>query len=162
LSDYLRDGFLILKVGPAPTFALKETLYALTAMERELLPTAVRSNLIETMESKILSHAANWQKYYRGDEEQQRLLRVYSCSDRIRYYRRFPEVIVAIARLITNLQQTEISETLLSQYCPRQYDDVRAGKLSNDPKESVIANVRAVLSMYSNACQNGCSNHGLG
>jgi len=50
-----------------------------------------------------------------------------------------------------NLQGTAIPETLLSQYCPRQYDEVRAGTLKNDAKELVLANVRAVLGSYSRA-----------
>lgn len=65
----------------------------------------------------------------------------------------------AAARLIQNLQQTEIPETLFSQYCPQQYDAVRAGRLGKEPKELVIANVRTVLDMYSNTCQNDGSNH---
>jgi D-tagatose-1,6-bisphosphate aldolase subunit GatZ/KbaZ len=158
-DELIRDGFSILKVGPALTFALRETLYALAAIEREVMPAVTRSNLVETMESTMLAHAVNWQKYYRGSEEEQRLLRVYSYSDRIRYYWRFPEVEAAVARLIQNLQQTEIPETLLSQYCPRQYDEIRAGRLSKDPKDLVIANVRTVLDMYSSACQNDGSDH---
>jgi tagatose-1,6-bisphosphate aldolase non-catalytic subunit AgaZ/GatZ len=41
---------------------------------------------------------------------------------------------------------------LLSQHCPRQYELVRAGKLKNEPKELVIANIMAVLDVYSKAC----------
>jgi D-tagatose-1,6-bisphosphate aldolase subunit GatZ/KbaZ len=52
-----------------------------------------------------------------------------------------------------NLQRTAIPETLLSQYCPRQYDDIRAGRLKNDAKELVLANVKAVLGPYSRACR---------
>jgi D-tagatose-1,6-bisphosphate aldolase subunit GatZ/KbaZ len=148
-DELVRDGFSILKVGPALTFALRETLYALAAMERELVPANKLSNLVEAMESIMLANPANWQKYYRGSAEEQRRLRVYSYSDRIRYYWRFGEVEASVARLIRNLQQAEIPETLLSQYCPRQYDEVRAGTLTKDPKELVIANVRTVLGMYS-------------
>jgi len=83
--ELIRDGFSILKVGPALTFALRESLYSLAALERELVPEAVRSNLMETMETVMLAHPADWQKYYQGNAEQQRLLRIYSYSDRIRY-----------------------------------------------------------------------------
>jgi tagatose-1,6-bisphosphate aldolase non-catalytic subunit AgaZ/GatZ len=43
-------------------------------------------------------------------------------------------------------------ETLLSQHCPRQYDEIRAGELKNDPKALVISNIRTVLGPYSKAC----------
>jgi D-tagatose-1,6-bisphosphate aldolase subunit GatZ/KbaZ len=151
-EDLVRDGFSILKVGPALTFALRETLYALATIERELVPVEERSNLIETMEATMLSHPANWQKYYRGSAEQQRVLRVYSYSDRIRYYWRFSEVETSIMRLMRNLQRIDVPEPLLSQHCPRQYDEIRAGRLKNDPREIVIANIQTVLGTYSRAC----------
>jgi D-tagatose-1,6-bisphosphate aldolase subunit GatZ/KbaZ len=150
--ELIRDGFSILKVGPALTFALRESLYSLADLERELVPEAVSSNLMETMETVMLAHPADWQKYYHGTDEEQRLLRIYSYSDRIRYYWRLPEPEAAVARLIHNLQRAGIPETLLSQYCPRQYDEIRAGKLPSDPKAIVISNVRAVLAVYSRAC----------
>lgn len=152
-EELVRDGFAILKVGPALTFALRETLYALTAIECELMPVEKRSRLLETMEAIMMARPADWQQYYRGSEEQQRLLRTYSYSDRIRYYWRNPEVEASVARLMENLQQTAIPETLLSQHCPRQYDEIRAGRLRNDPKELILANVRAVLGPYSQACR---------
>jgi D-tagatose-1,6-bisphosphate aldolase subunit GatZ/KbaZ len=151
-QELIRDGFAILKVGPALTFALRETLYSLAAIERELMPEAERSNLVETMESTMLAHPSDWRKYYRGSSDEQRLLRIYSYSDRIRYYWRFPEVEASVARLIENLKRTAMPETLLSQYCPRQYDEIRAGRLANDPKAIAIANIRAVLGNYSRAC----------
>ena len=151
-SELIRDGFSILKVGPALTFALRESLYSLAAIERELVPEAVRSNLMETMEAVMLANPADWQKYYRGSAEQQRLLRVYSYSDRIRYYWRLSEAETAVARLMRNLQKAGIPETLLSQFCPRQYDQIRVGKVQSDPKAIVIANVRTVLANYSRAC----------
>lgn len=152
-EELIRDGFSILKVGPALTFALRETLYSLAAIERELVPEAECSQLVETVESTMLVHPSNWQKYYHGSANQQRVLRVYSYSDRIRYYWRFPEVEASVARLIENLRRTAMPETLLSQHCLRQYDEIRAGELENDPKALVIANIRTVLGTYSRACR---------
>ena len=150
--ELIRDGFSILKVGPALTFALRESLFALAALERELVQEAPRSNLMETMEAVMLANPADWQKYYRGSAEQQRLLRVYSYSDRIRYYWKRSEAESAVARLTQNLQKTGMPETLLSQYCPRQYHEIHTGKVRSDPKAIAIANVRTVLASYSRAC----------
>jgi D-tagatose-1,6-bisphosphate aldolase subunit GatZ/KbaZ len=157
-KELIRDGFAILKVGPALTFALREMLYALATIERELLPEAEQSHLVETMEEIMLAHPENWQKYYRGSAEQQRLLRVYSYSDRIRYYWGRPEAETSVARLMRNLQQTAIPETLLSQYCPREYEAIREGSLQNNPEGLVIASIRTVLESYSRACRGDGSN----
>ena len=151
-GELVRDGFAILKVGPALTFALRETLYALSAIENELVAPAERARLMETMEAAMLANPADWQRYYHGTPEAQRLLRVYSYSDRLRYYWNSAEVQASVEHLLHNLEKTPIPETLLSQYCPRQYELVRAGKLENDPKELVIANIMAVLRSYSKAC----------
>ena len=88
--ELIRDGFAILKVGPALTFALREALYSLAAMERELVPEEKRSLLVETMEATMLAHPKDWQKYYHGSEEEQRLLRTYSYSDRFATTGDFP------------------------------------------------------------------------
>lgn len=157
-KELIRDGFAILKVGPALTFALREMLYALAAIEREMVPEAEQSHLVETMEEIMLAHPENWQRYYRGSAEQQRLLRVYSYSDRIRYYWGRPEAEAAVARLMRNLQQTAIPETLLSQFCPREYEAIREGRLRNDPEELVTASIRTVLESYSRACRGDGSN----
>jgi D-tagatose-1,6-bisphosphate aldolase subunit GatZ/KbaZ len=152
-AELVRDGFAILKVGPALTFAMRETLYALAAIERELVPEAKRSHLIETMETAMLDHPADWHKYYQGTPEEQRRLRVYSYSDRIRYYWRFSEVQSSVERLMQNLEETPIPETLLSAHCPRQYDQVRAGRLQSKPRALVIASIMMVLAPYSAACR---------
>lgn len=148
----IHDGFAILKVGPALTFAMRETLYALASIEGEVLPADRTSHLRQTMEQTMLAHPKDWQKYYHGSEQEQRLLRVYSYSDRIRYYWHFPQAEAAVQTLLSNLAATSIPETLLSQYCPRQYDLVRAGKLANEPKELVIRSIMAVLETYNQAC----------
>ena len=151
-EELVRDGFAILKVGPALTFALRESLYALSAIENELVPPVDRARLMETMEAVMLAHPADWQKYYHGNPNEQRLLRVYSYSDRLRYYWKFPEVEAAVKRLVHNLEKTPVPETLLSQHCPRQYEAVRSRRLKYTPKELAIANIMAVLTVYSKAC----------
>lgn len=161
-EELVHDGFAILKVGPGLTFALRETLYSLAAIERQLVPESERSHLVETMEEIMLAHPANWQKYYRGSAEQQRVLRVYSYSDRIRYYWKFHEVETSVTRLMRNLRASGIPETLLSQHCPRQYRAIRAGTtLTADPKAIAIANIQAVLAAYSKACRGNVSVTGM-
>jgi len=157
-NELVRDGFAILKVGPALTFALREALYSLAAIERELVPVAERSRIVETMEQIMLANPSNWQKYYHGREEQQRLLRVYSYSDRIRYYWRSPKAQASVERLLENLRQVIIPKTLLSQHLPRLYDKARAGMLANDPNALILENIQMALAPYRKACYGGYCN----
>ena len=153
----VRDGFAILKVGPALTFALREALYSLVAIERELTSDAEQSHLVETMEETMLAHPANWEKHYHGTPEEQRVLRIYSYSDRIRYYWGFAEVQASVSKLLGNLRRTRIPGMILSQYFPRQYAEIREGRLQSDAKQIAVASIRYVLQAYSEACRGDAS-----
>jgi D-tagatose-1,6-bisphosphate aldolase subunit GatZ/KbaZ len=160
-SDYQRpeaychlvqDGFAILKVGPALTFAMREVLFALAAIEAELLPVERRSNLPAVMEETLLHDPRYWVHHYHGNAVQQRLLRRYSYSDRMRYYWGEAAVQRAVNTLIANLDATPIPETLLSAYLPGQYRAVRAGSLPNQPLAHVLFGIRQALLPYAAAC----------
>ena len=51
----------------------------------------------------MLADPGYWASYYEGDEEEQRIARRYSYSDRIRYYWAAPEVEARVRRLFENL-----------------------------------------------------------
>lgn len=147
----VEDGFAILKVGPALTFALREALFALADIEAQLLPEAALSQLPSVVERVMLAHPANWQTYYTGPPEQQHLLRVYSYSDRVRYYWHFPEIVAAIDRLAANLSAAGIPETMLSRYLPAQYRRMREQHLTWGPADIVVDAIRDVLRVYAAA-----------
>ena len=136
LKQMVEDGIAILKVGPALTFALREALFALCMIEKELSGDSrdvEPSGFIDVLEAEMLRHPENWKKHYHGDEGKLRLARKYSLSDRCRYYLPVNEVNLSINRLMDNLSRTPIPLTLLSQYMPVQYAKVRSGTLANDP-----------------------------
>ncbi len=136
LREMVEDGIAILKVGPALTFALREGLFALESMERELLaPSEAPSDFRAALEREMLAAPAHWQKHYHGTEEELRYARAFSFSDRARYYLPDEPVRAAIDLLIANLQKRALPLTLISQYMPLQYNAIRAGKLRNDPEE---------------------------
>ena len=151
-SELVQDGFAILKVGPALTFAMREALFALAAMERELVDAAAASRLREVMEETMLAAPASWQPYYSGDTQEQKRLRVYSYSDRMRYYWHDSRVQAAVERLIENLTRLQLPETMLSAYLPLQYERVREGSLKNEPEALIVDRVRDVLRVYAAAC----------
>lgn len=153
LASLVRDGFSILKVGPGVTFSLREALYALADIEDEIVAPDARSNLRQVVEKVMLAKPGNWQKYYHGDDEEQRLLRTYSYSDRVRYYWADPEIDAAAQKLIANLSAQKVPENLLSRYLPEQYWQVREGEIDGSPMSLIQSKVREVIGMYAAACR---------
>ncbi len=148
LRQMVRDHFAILKVGPALTFAYREGIFALAMMENELIPTAKRSNLLSILDEIMLAHPDYWERYYTGEQSAQQLARRYSYSDRIRYYWQFPQVQSAVQKLFHNLTSTFLPDSLLSQYMPRQYTDVRAGELKKSPLTLLQNKIIKILDDY--------------
>ena len=144
LRALVEDGVAVLKVGPALTFAVREALFALELVERELAP-AEPSRLGEELERAMLADPSHWRGYYRGEDA---LARRFSLLDRCRYYWAAPPVRRAVERLLANLRRQAPPWTLLSQYLPRQAGRVREGSLSGEPLELVRAAVREVLDDY--------------
>jgi len=152
LTALVKDHWAVLKVGPGLTFALREALFALAAIEDELVATDDRSDLVGVIERRMLADPTWWLGYYEGDAAEQRLARRYSYSDRMRYYMPDSEVRTAQARLFANLRVAELSLPMLSQYLPLQYNGARHGRLALAPEAIAIDHVRDVLRDYSRAC----------
>ena len=148
----VEDGFAILKVGPALTFALREALDALSAIEQHLVPPESRSNLQATIDRIMIAHPESWAPYYSGTPAEQALLRRFSYSDRVRYYWHYADISAAVDRLLANLSAVSIPQSLLSLYLPAQYDRLRAGDLAADPTSLIVDKVRDVLRVYASAC----------
>ncbi|MEV7971561.1 D-tagatose-bisphosphate aldolase, class II, non-catalytic subunit [Cellulomonas sp. NPDC089187] len=146
------DHWAILKVGPGLTFALREALFALAAIEDELLPVADRSGLRAVIEQVMLDDPTYWQSYYEGDPDEQALARKYSYSDRIRYYLPNPRIVAAIDAMFAGLDRVGIPEPLIGQYLPDQFWRVRDGILAPRAKDLAVDRVRDVLRLYSAAC----------
>jgi len=152
LTELVGDHWAVLKVGPGLTFALREALFALAAIEDELVEADDRSNLLAVLEQRMLAEPRWWQGYYEGDAQAQRLARRYSYSDRVRYYWPDRQVQQAQSRLLANLAAVDIPLPLLSQYLPDQYPRVRRGELASEPTALVVDRVRDVLRTYTQAC----------
>lgn len=148
LREMVEDGVGILKVGPALTYAMREALFALSLIEKELVPEHAQSNVMETLDLIMLESPANWMKHYRGTEQECALARKYSFSDRARYYIGDPKVQSAVTTLFINLRTHEIPMNMIHQYLPLQFDAVRKGTLSKDPADLVRDAVWQVLYDY--------------
>jgi D-tagatose-1,6-bisphosphate aldolase subunit GatZ/KbaZ len=152
LRALVEDHWAVLKVGPALTFAMREALFALAAIEDELVAEGERSGLPSVIEHRMQEEPEYWEGYYPGGPAARRLLRRYSYSDRIRYYWSYPDVEDAQRRLFSNLAAREIPQTLLSQYLPQQYERVRHGVLESVPEALVFDRIRDTLEDYAVAC----------
>ncbi len=155
LTALVQDHFAVLKVGPGLTFALREGLFALEAIEAELVADSARSSLAATVEECMVKSPGDWERYYTGEPGAQRLARRYSFSDRMRYYWPDPAIQAAQTRLFANLGETGVPLPLLSQYLPDQYRRVRRGEIMPQPHELVVDRVRDVLRDYASACRGG-------
>ncbi|MCF6690741.1 tagatose-bisphosphate aldolase subunit KbaZ [Raoultella terrigena] len=158
LRQLVKDHFAILKVGPALTFALREALFALAAIEEEILPAKACSGLRHVLENVMLDRPEYWQNHYHGDGNARRLARGYSYSDRVRYYWPDGQIDEAFARLVRNLADWPIPLPLVSQYMPLQYIKVREGDLKATPRELIIDHIQDILQQYHAACQ-GVTSH---
>jgi len=153
LRALVDDGFGILKVGPGITFALREALYGLdNIVDAFGRPTGLPS-LKETMEQVMQSSPDSWRPYYPGDETEQRLLRHYSYSDRIRYYWNMSPAKAGVAALLSFFGQRSIPATLISQYLGRLHEPVVEGRLAPTANALILAAMDEVLKPYAEACR---------
>lgn len=155
LAALVRDGFPILKVGPALTFALREALYGLDEIAAVLVPEIDPEveSLPAVMERVMTLNPEHWKSHYHGPAAQLRIQRHFSYSDRIRYYWPEPEAQTAVARLFSRLEGVTIPEPLISQFLPRLYDRVATGALLPSARLMAVEAVRDVLRAYAAACQ---------
>lgn len=148
LKKMVEDGIGILKVGPALTYGLREALFALSCMEKELVPEGERANFPEALEAAMLENPGNWKKHYHGDDRALWLARRYSFSDRARYYIGQPKVEAAMNRLFDNLRKYPIPMNMLHQYMPCQFDAIRAGELDPDPRALAMYGIVRFMKDY--------------
>jgi len=151
LAALVRDHFAILKVGPGATFALRETLWALAAIESELPGLAHPSRLPEVALRVMRENPTQWRGHYH-DAANESLDLAYSLSDRIRYYWPHPEVARSCARLLENLRSRSLPLTLVSQYLPRQYAAIRARGLDPSVDALLRDGVAESIRPYVRAC----------
>jgi D-tagatose-1,6-bisphosphate aldolase subunit GatZ/KbaZ len=152
LARLVGDGFAILKVGPALTFALREGLYALDQMAAALDPGWCEHSLMAEMEREMLANPGYWQSHYRGEPNRQRMLRHFSYSDRIRYYWASSVSRETVQRLLDRLSEIDIPEPLISQFLPTLYRRVASGAVGPMPRDLALEVVRDVLRVYAGAC----------
>lgn len=151
LAAMRKDGIAILKVGPALTFALREALYALEGMEKDLYaysPAGGYSRFSDVLEQKLMQQPKYWERYYHGSEGDIAFARRYSLSDRCRYYLEEESIKQTIARLIANINAKPLPFGLTSQYFPAQKEAILAHNGSVDAQWLMKQRIRDVIKTY--------------
>jgi D-tagatose-1,6-bisphosphate aldolase subunit GatZ/KbaZ len=152
LKQMVREHFILLKVGPCLTSALRKALFALAQIEDALPNLEQKSNLIAVMEQLMQAHPEHWHAHYHGTEEELFYLRRHSLRDRIRYYWPHARALRACEQLMINLQRP-IAHTLMQQFFPDLTDTIANGALLPTPQAIVQAYIQSALRPYTEACR---------
>jgi D-tagatose-1,6-bisphosphate aldolase subunit GatZ/KbaZ len=152
LAALVRDHFAVLKVGPGATYALREVLWGLAAIEQELFRAQGVPDLRRTVVAVMKADPRHWRGHYAGDGDRLDLDLQYSLSDRIRYYWPHPEVRKACEAMLERLSRARIPLTLLSQYLPHEHEAVREGRVKPAPPAILLEGVGRALRPYLAAC----------
>lgn len=153
LKQMVRDHFALIKIGPCLTFALREALFALAYIEKELPGLALRSDLMAVMERLMQNHPEHGNAHYHGTGQERHYLLRYGLRDRIRYYWSRAEARQACERLMHNLHRP-IPHPLLRQFLPDLAGAVAGGTLPPTPEAIIRARIQAALHPYADACRN--------
>lgn len=147
LRELVENHCFFLKVGPELTFRMREAVFALASIENILL-TDNRSDLVRHIDSAMVDDPSHWTPYYQGDRALVYQLRHFSYSDRVRYYWTVSTVKNALEKLITNLENQPIPETIVSQFFPNR----EFGTLNASPQQIIIGHVKLCVERYYSAC----------
>lgn len=153
LKNLVEDGFKILKVGPALSYAKRRAMFSLARIESELYNYDKSSNLISVIEKIMISEPDFWKNHYNGDEYHLRMSRQFSFSDRMRYYWTNKEIAHSVEILIKNLRNVEIPQTLIYEFLPELYMEMEYDVDKRDPEKIIMYYIQLVLKHYSKACE---------
>jgi D-tagatose-bisphosphate aldolase class II non-catalytic subunit len=147
LSGLVAHHFAILKVGPELTFAYREAVFAMAAIEDQL-PVKVPSRVIEVIDQVTNDDDRNWRNHVPAGE-QQRALKLFGFSDRIRYYWLHLRIDAAVRQLCVNIDGMNLPRGLVKQYA-NELDAVPPGLLFSN--QLIQKKVGGVVNKYLDAC----------
>ena len=146
LTDLVAGHFAFLKVGPELTFAFREAVTAMAAIEAWLAPVKP-SNILKVISDVMDADPKQWRSYVQGGRDE-KMMKLFGLSDRVRYYWPSPEIVAALQCLRKNIDTISIAPGLLSQYTGHM--EVAAGVPLSD--RIIQYKVGAVVSKYRRAC----------
>jgi D-tagatose-1,6-bisphosphate aldolase subunit GatZ/KbaZ len=143
LADLVKSHFFFLKVGPELTFRFREAVWALASIEEQL--GADRPSLIrEVIADQMNANPVHWKDYYTGTEDELMVHKMYSYSDRIRYYWADAKVAVALDGLIDSLKAKSAPETVISQ----AFMGLDFGEMPSCPNVLIEQHIQRCIARY--------------
>ena len=122
---------------------MREAIWALAAIEDQLEfdePSFVR----DTLAAHMVENPGHWQDYYSGTIQELGILRVFSYSDRIRYYWTQEKVAASLSKLFYNLRSIKLPETVVSQsFMTLDFSDI-----PTEPSELIALQVGRCIDRY--------------
>ena len=148
LGDLVSSHFAILKVGPELTFAFREAVVAMAAIE-ERLTVSARSDILDVIAAVMDADPRHWRGYIKAGGRQD-VMRLFGLSDRVRYYWPDPRIAAALKVLMANIDAGLVPPGLLWQFAGPMLIDDEALPLSQNIMQ---AKVGAVAAKYRGACR---------
>ena len=146
LADLVKNHFFFLKVGPELTFRFREAIWALANVEQQL-GLNFQSGIREVLTQQMTSNPDYWKDYYSGSPQQVEILRVFSFSDRIRYYWSDPVVAKSLDEMLSRLTKEPIPNTLVSQF----FMEFEFGDLPSDAWGLIEHHIQRCIKRYFSA-----------
>jgi D-tagatose-1,6-bisphosphate aldolase subunit GatZ/KbaZ len=151
LLKLLESGFLILKIGPELTFALRRAIFRLVDVEELIIQPARQSNLKKILKQRMQADPRHWKGNQASNVGKFTWEGEYAYSDRVRYYWSDPQVNHSFLLLCENLRSRGIPMPLLLDLMPEHHFSILESQLMNDPCELIIKEVRDVIRRYTHA-----------
>lgn len=143
LSALVKQHFFFLKVGPELTFRMREAVFALAQIEK-CLPLENHSGIEQALGNAMRNDDSNWRDYYSGSDSQVAIMKIYSYSDRIRYYWSDSLVQEALEKLMSNLRSQAIPES----YATQHFTGLEFGEIPSSPDELMHGHIEKAVSRY--------------
>ena len=143
LASLIQNHFFFLKVGPELTFRFREAVWALAEIEARM-DIEEPSQIRDTLTRRMRDAPGYWKDYYSGSEAEVARLRVYSYSDRIRYYWADKAVAKALSKLIANLSDRRLPETLVSQ----SFMGLEFGEIPTGPEQLIEGHINRCVARH--------------
>ena len=145
--------FAILRIGPAVTFALREAIFAIERVARELSGWNACYSVRLALEAAMMAVPTHWASHYDGDTGRQSYLHQFSLSDRLYYYWAEPCAENAVAELFEFVDTSVLPISLISQFLPQRARAVATGDVASSATALCRAHTKLALAPYADACE---------
>lgn len=143
LSDLVRSHFFFLKVGPELTFRFREAVWALAAIQDQIEPES-HLNIRDVILERMNAQPKFWRDYYSGTGQALETLKIFSYSDRIRYYWTDQAAATALTTLLSSVERHRLPETIVSH----AFMGLEFGEMPTNPATLIERHIQRCVARY--------------